>query len=89
MINSTLKIRIMAVFGSAVLIQLFACTPKIVVLDRQTILEQESAGEWPEIESQLYQNSSSLGPIPFPTTPLSPQKERLYHVLNGEGVSEE
>jgi hypothetical protein len=60
------------------------CSPKIYLKDRQTVLEDEAAGEWPEFEKELLEKSTLKGPTPFPHIKNSAKKERLYHVLNGE-----
>ena len=63
---------------------LAACSPKIYVIDRQTVLEQEAAGDWPRFERQLVGKSLASGPEPIGKLPPTPQQKRLYNVLNGE-----
>jgi len=70
------------------LIPLFgACVPKVYVIDRQTVLEDEAAGEWPEFERELLKKSKAHGPTPFSKVPTSKNRERLYNVLNGSLAS--
>ena len=64
-----------------------ACAPKIYVIDRQTMLEQEAAGEWPQFDRDLIARSAAAGPTPFGELPPSPEQRRLYNVLNGELVA--
>lgn len=64
------------------------CAPKIYVIDRQTILEEEAAGEWPQFEKDLITKSRAEGPTPFSKVPVNASRARLYNVLNGELVSE-
>ena len=71
------------VFGAIV-----GCAPKIYVIDRQSVFEQESAGEWPQFESELTKKSIATGPEPFAQVPLSQKKARLFKVLNGELVAQ-
>lgn len=72
----------------ALFIPLFgACVPKVYVIDRQTVLEDEAAGEWPEFERELLKKSKSHGPTPFSKVPTSKNRERLYNVLNGSLAS--
>ena len=66
------------------LITLTACSPKIYLVDRQTALEEEAAGEWPEFENDLLNQSKATGPTLFPKTANSEKTDRLYNVLNGE-----
>jgi hypothetical protein len=63
---------------------LSACSPKIYLIDRQTVLEDEAASEWPEFEKDLLEKSKAIGPTPFAKTNNTARKERLYNVLNGE-----
>jgi hypothetical protein len=75
-----------------VLITIFAstlfahCSPKIYLIDRQTVLEEEAAGEWPEFEKEWLEKSKSQGPTPFPKAEMNARDRRHYHVLNGELV---
>jgi hypothetical protein len=61
-----------------------ACSPKVYLIDRQTILEEEAAGEWPDFQKELLEKTKSDGPTPFVKTQNNAEKNRLYHVLNGE-----
>src|SRR5437868_5580702 len=62
------------------------CSPKIYLVDRQTVLEEEAAGEWPEFEKDLLEKSKSERPSLLPKTTTSTKDNRPYHVLNGEVV---
>jgi hypothetical protein len=62
------------------------CSPKIYLIDRQTVLEEEAAGEWPEFEKDLLEKSKSGNPSLLPKTTTSTQDNRSYHVLNGDLV---
>ena len=64
------------------------CTPKIYVVDRQTVLEDEAAGEWPQFEKDLLPKSAARSPAPFSKTKTTAHKAKLYNILNGELVSE-
>ena len=66
---------------------LLSCAPKIYVVDRQSVFEQESAGEWPQFEKEVLGTSVAEGPTPFAKVPLTEKKARLYKVLNGELVA--
>ena len=60
-----------------------ACAPKIYVVDRQTVLEEEAAGRWPQFEQELLDHSRGKGPTAFSSVPMSSRRARLYNVLNG------
>lgn len=64
-----------------------ACSPKVYVIDRQTVLEEEAAGEWPDFESQTMKHSETATPVPLAKTPVTESKKRLYRVLNGDVVT--
>lgn len=64
-----------------------ACSPKFYLVDRQTVLEDEAAGEWPDFEKQIIQGSLASEPTPFPTVAESAREARLYNILNGELAS--
>ena len=68
-------------------LSLTACSPKIYVIDRHTIMEEEAAGEWPEFEKELLNRSQAQGPTPFAEIADGAEKSRLYNVLNSEMVS--
>ena len=70
-------------FFAASILWLCACTPKLYVVDRQTVLEEEAAGRWPQFEKELLEKSKAQGPTPFSKTPVTARRARLYNVLNG------
>lgn len=74
----------LAVLGVAVSA---ACTPKVYVIDRQTVLEEEAAGHWPQFEKDVLAGAKTAGPTPFPKIPPGSRRARLYNVLNGQVVS--
>lgn len=63
-----------------------ACAPQIYVVDRHTIMEEESAGEWPDFEKEILDKAKTASPVPFQKTPDGAKKKRLYNTLNGEMV---
>jgi hypothetical protein len=68
-------------------IAFMGCSPKFYVIDRQTALEEEAAGEWPDFETQELKHAEAATPAPLAKTPINESKERLYRVLNGDIVS--
>jgi hypothetical protein len=63
------------------------CAPKFYIVDRQTVLEDEAAGEWPQFEKEIVAKSSAQGPTAFQKPDETEKKRRLFNVLNGEMVS--
>lgn len=74
----------LSVIGLCVLV---ACTPKVYVIDRQTVLEEEAAGHWPQFEKDVLAGAKTAGPTPFPKIPPGTRRARLYNVLNGQVIS--
>ncbi len=63
------------------------CSPKIYLNDRHTIMEEESAGEWPDFEKELLKSSTQKSPTAFQKTEISTQKKRLFNVVGGELIT--
>ena len=63
---------------------LAGCAPKIYLIDRQTILEEEAAGEWPDFEKEFLDHAEASGPTPFQKVPVNEHKTRLYTILNAD-----
>ena len=70
---------------------IIACSPKVYVIDRQTVLHESAAGEWPEFEKTLVNKVKPKGPVTFNnqitggTINSESEKRRgLYKVLNGD-----
>jgi hypothetical protein len=79
---------IRSVYGIVLLSLLgVGCAPKIYLIDRQTVLEEEAAGEWPEFEKKLIEQSQAKGPTPYSKADLGARNQPLYEVLNGEWES--
>jgi hypothetical protein len=73
---------------SALLLMFFslACSPKVVVLDRQTILEAEATGAFPNLEKSLQGRALQYGPKMVSRNQLQ-QKEtptKAHRILNGD-----
>jgi len=63
-----------------------SCTPKVYIIDRQTVLQEQAAGEWPDFEESLTQNLKKKNPVPLPKTSTNENEknQKLYKVLNSE-----
>jgi len=81
--------RIFCLVGTCVFVIFsLSCAPKIYVVDRQTVMEQESAGEWPQFEQELTGGAVAQGPTSFAKVPITEKKARLFKVLNGELIAQ-
>jgi hypothetical protein len=64
-----------------------SCAPRVILLDRQTVLEEEAAGDWPDFEARLRDSAKVAGAEPFPSVDQSAAKRRRATVLNGESTT--
>lgn len=76
------------IFLLALSLAVSGCMSKVYVIDRQTVLEEEAAGHWPDFEKELLKKAKAQGPTPFAKTPMSARRARLYNVLNGAPLTE-
>jgi len=62
------------------------CAPKVYVIDRQTVLQEQAAGEWPDFEESLTVNLKKKNPVMLPksSTNETEKNQKLYKVLNAE-----
>jgi hypothetical protein len=82
------NLTLIAILAPLLLLGSACVTAKVYQLDRQTVLEDEAAGEWPEFDQEIINKTQASGPTPFATVAESSRKERrLFNVLNGELVS--
>jgi hypothetical protein len=82
--NTRLMVKMLSAMASLLFV---SCTAKVYVQDRHTIMEEEAAGEWPQFDKQLLNQTAEKGPTAFRKTENNAKKKRLYQVLNGEKVS--
>lgn len=61
-----------------------SCSPKIYVIDQPSIMEMESAGEWPEFETETENNLSQFGPTPYPKETMNQKTQKKMKTLLGE-----
>ena len=58
--------------------------PDVYLIDRQTVMEAEASGEWPQLEARFREAAPRKGPTPLTKEPSSKRRERAFRVLNGE-----
>lgn len=63
------------------------CAPKIYIIDRHTVLEEEAAGHWPQFEKELLEKAKAQGPTAYPKRPPNQKRDRLLNVINGKLVA--
>lgn len=86
MITNILRVQKNWIFFMSLNFFLLACTPKVYIVDRQTLLYEQAAGEWPEFEKSLLPLVIYRNPVPFAQSPVNENErnKRLYRVLQGE-----
>lgn len=73
--------------ATAAIVATSACAPKVYVIDRQTVFEEEAAGQWPQFDKELLEKSKAPTPTAFSKVPTNDRRKRLYNTLNGEMIS--
>jgi hypothetical protein len=76
MIRNVLLLALLC-FGSS-------CVPDVYLLDRQTVLEVEAAGDWPELDEEIFQTTRRMGPVSFRGDPENPEKQKLIRLADGD-----
>jgi len=61
-----------------------ACVPTLVVIDRTTLIEEESSGDWPELDKATGQKAVDFRPSVLPPSATDKRKERAYQVIDGD-----
>jgi hypothetical protein len=61
-----------------------SCVPTIVVIDRTTLIEEESSGAWPDFDAQLNQQALDFRPSVLPPSENDKRNERAYKVIDGD-----
>ncbi|NBW80142.1 hypothetical protein EBR21_00155 [bacterium] len=60
------------------------CVPTLVVIDRTTLIEEESSGDWPDLERSAAQKAVDFRPTVLPPGSTEKRKERAYQVMDGD-----
>lgn len=61
-----------------------SCVPTIVMIDRTTLIEEESSGAWPDFDAQLNKQATGFQPSVLPPSETDKRSERAYQVINGD-----
>lgn len=60
--------------------------PDVYLIDRQTVMEAEASGAWPELEQRFRQTTPTMGPVGLAADPLDRRREQAFRVLDGEHI---
>lgn len=66
---------------------LTACAPKVYVIERTTVLEEEAAGQWPELEARWKRANVKTAPRAVKTEEASAQQKRLTRSLEPDSLA--
>jgi hypothetical protein len=69
---------------SCLALSFVACVPTIVVIDRTTLIEEESSGDWPDLDKATSQKAVDFRPNVLPPSATDKRKERAYQVIDGD-----
>lgn len=67
-----------AIFGA---LALSACAPKVYVIDRPTLMEEESGGDWPDLQKQISGQMLKKSPTAMTTGESSERQKQLTRKL--------
>lgn len=54
-----------------------SCAPSIYLIDRQTVLEQQASGSWPELDKTFYNEARTINPSELEETKDKKQANTL------------
>jgi len=61
-----------------------SCAPVIYNIDRQTVMEADASGDWPEVEKRLQKVGQKPGTTFYAKSRKQPGKDENESVLNAE-----
>ena len=65
---------------------LVACAPKVYIIERTTVLEEEAAGQWPDLEARWKKANVKIAPRAIKTEESSEQQKRLTRSLEPDSL---
>ncbi|MFY7930112.1 MAG: hypothetical protein ACOVS5_14665 [Oligoflexus sp.] len=63
---------------------LSACIPDVYLIDRQTVLELEASGEWPELDRKFQTESLQAGPLPLEQTRDRIEERQIFSMTHAD-----
>lgn len=64
------------------------CAPKVYVIERTTVLEEEAAGSWPDLEARWKKANVKTAPQAVKTDESSQQQKRLTRSLEPDSLKQ-
>lgn len=68
----------------AATVLLAACVPDVYLIDRQTVLETQASGQWPELDRVFYEQVLSSGPAPLEKTADRQESRQLFQMTHAD-----
>ncbi|MBC7530765.1 MAG: hypothetical protein H7318_04240 [Oligoflexus sp.] len=65
---------------------LTACVPDIYLIDRQTVLELEASGQWPELDQKYKEAALKPGPAALEKTRDSIESRQIFSMTHDDKV---
>lgn len=63
-----------------------ACVPDIYLIDRQTVLELEASGQWPELDQKYKDAALKPGPMALEKTRDSIESRQIFSMTHDDKV---
>jgi len=63
---------------------LIACVPDVYLIDKQTVLETQASGQWPELDRIFYEQAVSAGPAPLEKTANRQDSRQLFQMTHSD-----
>ncbi|RYZ56435.1 MAG: hypothetical protein EOP07_12490 [Proteobacteria bacterium] len=79
-----MKILSLALLASTLL--LTACVPDIYLIDRQTVLELEASGTWPELDQKYKDAALKPGPVALEKTRDTIESRQIFSMTHDDKV---
>jgi hypothetical protein len=71
-----------------IVVALTACNPELYLIDRQTILELEASGDWPELDQKFKQEALRTGAVPLETTDDKAESRKVFSMTHGDQINQ-
>lgn len=65
---------------------MMACVPDLYLIDRQTVLELEASGQWPELDRKYKEMAVRSGPAPLESTRDTVESRRIFSMTHDDKV---
>ncbi len=78
--------RFLSLLAFASTLMVSACVPDIYLIDRQTVLELEASGQWPELDQKYKDAALKPGPSALEKTRDSVESRQIFSMTHDDKV---